>query len=155
MWAQNFLEFGRHSYSEVTPSGAGCRIWGLADWRYLNRKFSLNIDGKDIAAELFRRTNKALTITGYRFDTIRELTNIDKVFRWAVCGASAARLRPRQPQQLMATLPLTAIVMVVAIALMKSSRSSAPELPPARTAAIYSTLSSVILLVAVGTSNEF
>ena len=30
IWAQNFLEFGRHTYSEVTPSGAGCRIWGLA-----------------------------------------------------------------------------------------------------------------------------
>jgi AAA domain len=83
-WAQNFLDVGRHSYSEVTPSGAGCRIWGLADGATLNRKFSLNIDGKDIAAELFRRTNKALTITGYRLDTIRELTNIDKLFRWAI-----------------------------------------------------------------------
>ena len=31
VWAQNFLDVGRHSYSEVTPSGAGCRIWGLAN----------------------------------------------------------------------------------------------------------------------------
>jgi primase-polymerase (primpol)-like protein len=29
-WAQNFLDVGRKSYSEVTPSGTGFRIWGLA-----------------------------------------------------------------------------------------------------------------------------
>ena len=50
----------------------------------LHRKFTLEIDGKEIAVELFRRTNKALTITGYRLDTIRELTNIDKVLDWGV-----------------------------------------------------------------------
>jgi Protein of unknown function (DUF3987) len=83
-WAQNFVEAGRSSYSEVTPSGAGCRIWGLADGAMLNRKFTLGIDGKDIAVELFRRTNKVLTITGYKLDSIRELTNIDKVIEWAV-----------------------------------------------------------------------
>jgi AAA domain len=84
VWAQNFLEAGRASYSEVTPSGAGCRIWGLADGATLNKKFTLNIDGKDVAAELFRRTNKALTITGFRLDTITKLTNIDRVIDWAV-----------------------------------------------------------------------
>ena len=84
IWAQNFLEFGRHTYSEVTPSGAGCRIWGLAGGAALHRKFTLEIDGKEIAVELFRRTRKALTITGYRLDTIRELTCIDKVLDWGV-----------------------------------------------------------------------
>lgn len=84
VWAQNFLEAGRDSYSEVTPSGTGVRIWGLAEGDTLNKKFTLNIDGKDIAAELFRRANKALTITGYRLDTIRAFTNIDQVIDWAV-----------------------------------------------------------------------
>jgi AAA domain len=83
-WAQNFLDYGRHTYSEVTPSGAGCRIWGLADGAALNRKFTLEVDGKEIAVELFRRTRKALTITGYRLDTIRELTSIDRVIDWGV-----------------------------------------------------------------------
>ena len=80
VWAQNFLDVARHTYAEVTPSGAGCRIWGLTgdDTDPVNRKFTLEIDGKQIAAELFRRTPKALTITGYRLDTIRELTNIDQ-----------------------------------------------------------------------------
>ena len=84
VWAQNFLEAGRNSYSEVTPSGSGVRIWGLADGTTLNKKFTLNIDGKDIAAELFRRTNKALTVTGCRLDTIRALANIDRVIDWAI-----------------------------------------------------------------------
>ena len=68
VWAQNFLDTGRASYSEVTPSGAGCRIWGLASGDKVNRKFTLEIDGKPIAAELFRRTPKALTITGLTLD---------------------------------------------------------------------------------------
>ena len=84
IWAQNFLEAGRHSYSEVTPSGTGCRIWGLADGASLNRKFTLEIDGKPIAAELFRRTNKALTVSGNKLDTVRQLTNIDRVIDWAI-----------------------------------------------------------------------
>jgi AAA domain len=85
-WAQNFLDVARHSYSEVTPSGEGCRIWGLTgpDTDPVNRKFTLEIDGKPIAAELFRRTSKVLTVTGYRLDTIRELTSLDRAFDWAV-----------------------------------------------------------------------
>ena len=85
IWAQLFLERGRDTYAEVTPSGDGVRIWGLANGATLNRKFTLEIDGKKIAAELFRRTNKPLTITGYTLDpAIRELTNIDRTLDWAV-----------------------------------------------------------------------
>jgi primase-polymerase (primpol)-like protein len=53
VWAQNFLDTGRFSYSEVTPSGTGCRIWGLANGATVHKKFSLEIGGKQIAAELF------------------------------------------------------------------------------------------------------
>ena len=99
IWAQLFLERGRNTYSEVTPSGAGCRIWGLANGEKLHRKFNLVIDNKPIAAELFRRTNKALTITGSKLDTIRELTNIDPILDWAVIWgerrkAAAAQAEP-------------------------------------------------------------
>jgi hypothetical protein len=85
IWAQLFLERGRDTYAEVTPSGDGVRIWGLATGAALNRKFTLEIDGKKVAAELFRRSNKALTITGYTLDpAIHELTNIDRTLDWAV-----------------------------------------------------------------------
>jgi hypothetical protein len=83
-WAQLFMQYAVTSYQEVTPSGEGVRIWGLANGASLNRKFTLEIDGKDIAVELFRRTRKALTITGYKLDSIRELTSIDKVLDWGV-----------------------------------------------------------------------
>src|SRR5262245_34622499 len=85
VWAQNYLQAAVNTYQEVTPSGEGVRIWGFTEGNPLNRKFTLKIEGKDIAAELFRRTNKALTITGYTLDPdIREFCNIDKVFDWAL-----------------------------------------------------------------------
>jgi hypothetical protein len=84
-WAQNYLQAAINTYVEVTPSGEGIRIWGIANGDPLNRKFTLENDGKAIAAELFRRTNKALTVTGYTLDpTIRQLRNIDKTFDWAL-----------------------------------------------------------------------
>jgi hypothetical protein len=84
VWAQNFMQAAVNTYQEVTPSGQGVRIWGFVNGDPLNRKFTLEIDGKQIAAELFRRTNKALTITGYRLNTVHALANIDKVFDWAI-----------------------------------------------------------------------
>jgi AAA domain len=84
-WAQNYLQAAVNTYSEVTPSGEGIRIWGITNGDPLNRKFTLKVEDKNIAAELFRKTNKALTITGYTLDpTIRELQNIDKTFDWAL-----------------------------------------------------------------------
>jgi hypothetical protein len=91
VWGQNFLDTARRTYTEVTPSGSGCRIWGLSDGHSLHKKFSLVIDDKEVNVELFRRTNKALTITGYRLDTIRELANIDKVIDWAIRWAERRR----------------------------------------------------------------
>src|SRR5262249_48319300 len=84
VWAQNFMQAAVNTYQEVTPSGEGVRIWGLTEGDPLDRKVALEIDNKPIAAELFRRTNKALTITGYRLNTVHTLTNIDHVFDWAV-----------------------------------------------------------------------
>jgi Family of unknown function (DUF5906) len=87
VWAQNFLEQGRDTYTEVTPSGTGCRIWGLARGDRLHRKFTVDIGGKEVALELFRHTHKALTITGLKLNTCRELTNIDRVLdRGAIWG---------------------------------------------------------------------
>jgi hypothetical protein len=85
VWAQNFMQCAVTTYQEVTPSGDGIRIWGLANGEPLHRKFTLEIDDKGIAAELFRCTNKPLTITGYTLDpAIKQLTNIDKALSWAV-----------------------------------------------------------------------
>ena len=102
VWAQNFLDVARHTYSEVTPSGAGCRIWGLTgpDTDPVNRKFTLEIDGKPIAAELFRRTSKVLTVTGYRLDTIRELSSLDRAFGWAITWGERRKAAAAEAAQL-------------------------------------------------------
>jgi hypothetical protein len=85
VWAQNYLQAAVNTYQEVTPSGEGVRIWGFANGEPLHKKFTLEIDGKNIAVELFRKANKALTITGATLDpAIRELQNVDKVFDWAL-----------------------------------------------------------------------
>ena len=65
----------------------------------LHRKFDLVIDDKPIAAELFRCTNKALTITGFTLDTIHQLTNIDKLLDWAVAWGERrkAAAAPAEP----------------------------------------------------------
>ena len=102
VWAQNFLNVARHTYSEVTPSGAGCRIWGLTgpDTEPVNRKFTLEVGGKPIAAELFRRTSKVLTVTGYRLDTIRELSSLDRAFGWAITWGERRKAAAAEAAQL-------------------------------------------------------
>jgi hypothetical protein len=102
VWAQNFMQAAVNTYQEVTPSGEGIRIWGLAEGDPIHNKFSLEIDGKQVAAELFRRANKALTITGYTLNpSIREFTNIDKVFSWAVVWGER-----RKAQMIKAAAPI-------------------------------------------------
>jgi hypothetical protein len=57
----------------------------LASGNKVHRNFKLGIDGKLIGVESFRRTNKALTITGLTLNpAIRELANIDKAIDWSV-----------------------------------------------------------------------
>ena len=72
------------AYVEVTPSGDGIRIWGLANGAVVNRKFTLEIDGKAVAAELFRKTNKPLTVTGLELDHVDDFHNVDRCVDWAV-----------------------------------------------------------------------
>jgi hypothetical protein len=84
-WAQNWLDTGRNTYSEVTPSGEGIRIWGFADGDPVNKKYTLTIDDKSIAAEMFMRAPKALTITGLTLDpAIKKLGRIDKLIGWGI-----------------------------------------------------------------------
>src|SRR5262249_53067171 len=47
-WAQTFLQRARATYAEVTVSGGGLRIWGLANGAALNRKFDLVDQHKEI-----------------------------------------------------------------------------------------------------------
>jgi hypothetical protein len=83
-WAQRFLNKTSHSYAEISPSGAGLRIWGIASGETLHRKFSF-ADGS--ALELFRRTSKPLTVTGLQLGSCQTLGNIDALLDRAVVWA--------------------------------------------------------------------
>lgn len=59
-WPQRLLDQASRSYAEVSPSGTGLRIWGLATGEVLHRHFTFDDSS---ALELFRRTNKILTVS--------------------------------------------------------------------------------------------
>ena len=82
-WAQLMLEQALHSYAEITVGGSGLRIWGTAAGDALHRKFELDTGDKH-AVELFRATNKALTISGLDLRQGRSLGNIDRLMDWCV-----------------------------------------------------------------------
>jgi hypothetical protein len=82
-WAQRLLDQASHTYVEISPSGCGLRIWGTAKGEELHRKFALDTG----ALELFRRTRKALTVTGLQLGTNQQLGNIDALLDRAVIWA--------------------------------------------------------------------
>jgi hypothetical protein len=95
-WAQRFLDRASHSYTEISPSGTGLRIWGTASGETLHRKFSF--DGT--ALELFRRTRKPLTVTGLQLGNSHTLGNIDGLLDRAVIWAQQRqqKLSKSKPQ---------------------------------------------------------
>src|SRR5262245_20824519 len=80
-WAQRLLEQAEHTYTEISPSGTGLRIWGIAAGAPLQRKFNLE---HGTALELFRRTRKPLTVTGLQLGRYQQLGNIDQLIDRAV-----------------------------------------------------------------------
>jgi hypothetical protein len=85
-WAQQLIDQATGAYVEVTPSGTGLRIWGAAKRDKLHRKVAIDV-GKDAAIELFRRTHKALTVTGLEIGSCRTLGNIDQLVDHAAAWA--------------------------------------------------------------------
>jgi hypothetical protein len=82
-WAQRVLDQASHSYGEISPTGTGLRIWGTANGGELHRNFTFDTS----RLELFRRTHKALTVTGLQLGTSKELGNIDALLDRAVVWA--------------------------------------------------------------------
>ena len=88
-WAQIFLQRATGAYVEISPSGAGLHVWGTATGAALHRSFELDNGGR---VELFRRTNKVLTMTGHQLGAAAPaLINIDALMGWAVVWAQRHR----------------------------------------------------------------
>jgi hypothetical protein len=89
-WAANLLD-QTQSYREITPSGEGFRIWGLADGPKLIKQIHIAGGG---ALEIYRHCHKALTITGLEFTPDQPLENIDRVLERAAAWAEQHKAKP-------------------------------------------------------------
>jgi hypothetical protein len=81
------------SYAEVTPSGTGIRIIGLASGPELHRKFSVP-KANGMSIEIYRRAKRYITVSGDQFGETAELVNID-----AEIDAVAAKLDGSKQQK--------------------------------------------------------
>jgi primase-polymerase (primpol)-like protein len=86
-WAQRLLNRASHAYVEVSPSGTGLRIWGMASGAYLHRHFNFGSS----TLELFRRARKPLTVTGLQIGSCQTLGNIDALLDHAQTWAEQNR----------------------------------------------------------------
>jgi hypothetical protein len=90
-WAQRLLNQAGHTYAEISPSGTGLRIWGTANGADLHRKFNFE---SGTALELFRNTNKVLTVTGLQLGRCRQLGNVDRLLDRALLWAERHKVAP-------------------------------------------------------------
>jgi hypothetical protein len=78
-WAQKEIEAANGAYIEVTVSGKGLRILGVGAGGELGRKWKIPNTANGAAIEVYRRTNRYITISGAQISGGSELTNIDAV----------------------------------------------------------------------------
>ena len=151
VWAQNFLDVGRHTYSEVTPSGAGCRIWGLASGDSLHQQIHAGdrrqgdcgraVPAHQQGADDHRLQARHDPRAHQHRSGARLGRGLGRAPQGCSCGSSCAG----QP-----ATASTAAATAAATASIRSSRSSAPERRPEPTAATCFTRSSATISAAAG-----
>jgi hypothetical protein len=75
-WAAAIINAVPDAYVEITVSGTGLRIIGIAAEPEVHRAFNLDDGGR---IELFRHTTRYITISGLQLGNSSELPNIDKL----------------------------------------------------------------------------
>ncbi len=78
-WAQKEIDAANGAYVEVTVSGEGLRILGIGAGGELGRKWKIPDTTNGAAIEVYRRTNRYITISGAQISGGAELTDIDVV----------------------------------------------------------------------------
>jgi Protein of unknown function (DUF3987) len=77
-WAQEIMDAAPEAYAEVTVSGTGLRIIGIATGPETHRRFS--VAGREGAGiEIYRRAVRYITVSGLQIGECVELPNIDKL----------------------------------------------------------------------------
>jgi hypothetical protein len=75
-WAKTEIDIA-NSYVEITASGTGLRILGIGSGAELQRKFRVPGATNGAAIEVYRRTNRYITVTGAEISGGAGLVNID------------------------------------------------------------------------------
>jgi Protein of unknown function (DUF3987)/Primase C terminal 2 (PriCT-2) len=78
-WAQEILDAAPNAYHEVTVSGTGLRIIGIATGAAQHKKFAVAGGRPDAAIEVYRRAVRYITISGLELGDCKELPNIDQL----------------------------------------------------------------------------
>ena len=78
-WAQEIIDTAPGAYVEITPSGQGLRIIGLASGLEVHRKFSVAGARESAAVEVHRKAVRFITISGLEIGHCTALPHIDDV----------------------------------------------------------------------------
>src|SRR5262249_47050786 len=78
-WAQAIIDSAKGAYVEVTPSGTGLRIIGLASGPEVHRKFTIADGCEGAAVEVYRKATRFITVSGLEIGHCAALPNIDDV----------------------------------------------------------------------------
>ena len=79
IWAKREIKAADGAYIETTVSGSGLRILGIGAGNELGRKWKIANTANGAAIEVYRRTNRYLTVSGLQIGGGAKLTNIDIV----------------------------------------------------------------------------
>jgi len=78
-WAQSIIDSAEGAYVEITPSGEGLRIIGIANGQEVHRKFAIASGREGAAVEVYRKATRFITISGLEVGHCAVLPNIDEV----------------------------------------------------------------------------
>jgi hypothetical protein len=76
-WARTMISAAPNAYHEVTVSGTGLRIIGIANGAAAHKKFSISGARPSAAVEVYRRAVRYITVSGLEISRCKELPNID------------------------------------------------------------------------------
>lgn len=89
-WAQEIIDKADGAYLEITPSGQGLRIIGTAKGKPVHTNWRIG-NGR---IEVFRNTQRYITVSGDQLGDCDRLTNVDNLIDALVAANGATKKRP-------------------------------------------------------------
>src|SRR5262249_17483636 len=97
-WARELRDLAQGAYCEVTVSGRGLRLMGTSQGARVQRKFTLD-KATQAAIELFRDTERFITVSGLQLGKCRKLVPIDDLVDVALVRYQNQEAARREPSR--------------------------------------------------------